>query len=134
MKAVRNVSQSLKNDDSNTSVYQKDSSQPEIVIYPANIARSNLSSSLKASFKDDTDTLPDNVFFDGRTHRPIVCQHPHLPGNFIAGYIDVDRDTMYLCEYPITDVSQAARCAHKIISSSYSDEFDLATDCQKAAA
>lgn len=133
MKVVRRASEKITTTDLDTQVYRKDADNPEITIYAANKART-LAPRFPTTWPNDTDELPDTVMFEGRMHRPVVCAHPTSPNTYIAGFMDLEHDTLFLCEYPMEDVSHAARCAHQMILDPQCDHYDLVNSTSSRAA
>jgi hypothetical protein len=133
MKRVREFSTKVIREEAPALIYQKDTSNPEIPVYPANVARAHLACGFHRTMANDTDDLPGDILVDGVRRMPVVCAPDALGGGFIVGYVDIDKDDLVLCEHPVFDASKAARCAHKMAHDMSIDSYDLIYGEQHAA-
>lgn len=134
MKVVRQALSKITEGENGTLLYCKGDGSPQIEMHPANQARARLGHGFHRNHADDTDDLPSEVMNDNRRHEPLVCAPAALGGSYLAGYLDRDRDVLVLCEYPVTDASHAARCAHRMAEQDGIDAFDLVNNAEPAAA
>ena len=134
MKWVRNFSDKVINTDATSTVYQRDDQSPAISLYPANISRKHLAKGFQATTENDTDLLKEAYETRGLSLKPMVCECPTMPGTYLAAVLDVEHDTLALCEYPISDVSVAARCSAQMAQEPGLDEHQMVFGLQEKAA
>jgi hypothetical protein len=125
MKRVPHFTSKLVRQDETSMVYQKDDQNPQIVLYQANVARAHIGRGFQKSHENDTDLLPDTIQVGSSKRRPIVCAPEALSGSYLAGFIEPERDVLFLCEQPVDDASKAARCAHRMAHDESIDGYDL---------